>query len=118
LLAIVAVLRLRSVVVADARVHRNPIEHVAVRLKEREEPVIIFVTGGANRNAEDAVPGVDVVASRDDHPDVVLLEGKLHRLRHLELTTGRRRAQDAGARDPGRCRASSPTARPHPTARL
>ena len=97
MLSVVAIYGLGGVVVADARVDRNAVQHVAIRLEEREEPVVVLDARGANRHAEDPMARVDVVAGRHDGADVVLLEGKLHRLRDLVLTARRGRAEDAGA---------------------
>jgi len=98
LLAIVAFLGLRAVMVADARIDRNPIQHVPVGLKKGEEPVVVLVTAATNGKAEDAVPRIDVVAGRHDHAGVVLLEGELHRLRDLELPARRSRSENARAK--------------------
>src|ERR1700740_2052243 len=46
--------RTRRFVIADARMHGNAVDDVAIRLEEREEPVIVLVAGSAKRDAEDA----------------------------------------------------------------
>ena len=66
-LAVVA----QPVMIADARVDRNAVQQVAIRLVEREEPVIVFVAVIADRQTEETAAGVDVVAGRQDEADVV-----------------------------------------------
>ena len=73
LIAIVVVLGLAAVVIADARIHRHPIDHVAIRLEVREEPIVVFVAGLADRDPEEAPSRVDVVARRQNEADVLAL---------------------------------------------
>jgi len=84
-------------VVADAGVHRHAVDHVAIRLEEREEPVVVFIPLRADRQAQDAGARADVVASSEDEPHVVLVEGVLHRFGDLALAARRRGLPDAGA---------------------
>ena len=70
--AVVAILGLGRVVIADARIDRNAVQQIAIRLIEREEPVVVFVAVIADRQAENAAAGVDVVAGRQHEAHVVL----------------------------------------------
>ena len=63
----------------------HAVDDVAVRLEVREEPVVVFVAGVRGPQQERS-GRVDVVAGRQDEPDVVGVDGALERLRDLELT--------------------------------
>ena len=80
LVAIVVLLGLLRVVVADRRADRNPIQHVAIRLEVGEEPVVVFVARVPGPQQE-ALLRVDVVAGGDDEPRVVQIDRVHERLR-------------------------------------
>src|SRR4030095_8104328 len=50
--AIFPIFSLRGVMVADARIDRQAIDDVTVRLMERKVPVVVFISLAADRNAE------------------------------------------------------------------
>jgi hypothetical protein len=83
--------------ITDARVHRHAVQHVAVGLKEREEPVVVLVALRAHSQSEDAAPRADVVAGGDDQLDEFDLEHPLHRVRDFEVASCRRRLPHTGA---------------------
>ena len=98
LLAVVVVLGLVGIVVADAGIGRDAVDDVAIRLKEREEPVVVFVAGiGADRQTKQPGAGVDVVSRRDDEPHLVRREHGIHRRGHGPLPACGRLFPDAGA---------------------
>ena len=90
LAAVVAFLGLAGVVVADRRAHRHPVDRVAVGLKEREEPVVVFVAGILGPEQE-SLRRVDVVAGRQDQAHVLGVDGALQRQPDLALPFDRRR---------------------------
>ena len=89
LIAIVVILGLRRIVIADARIDRNAVQEIAIRLVEREEPVVVFVAVIADRQPEQALAGIDVVAGRQHEADVVRVDGQLQRVADLALPLGR-----------------------------
>ena len=95
--AVVALLGLAGVMVADRRAHRHTVDRIAVRLEEREEPVVVFRAGILGPQQE-PLRGVDVVAGGQDQPDVLGVDGALQREPDFALPLGRRRRPaDAGA---------------------
>src|SRR5918995_893252 len=95
LCAIVALLGLIRIVIADRRIHRNAVDDVAIRLEVREEPVIVFVAGVPRDQTEDAAAGVDVVAGREQQPHILRLDDAAESVANLELPAIRRMMPDA-----------------------
>ena len=88
--AVVVLFRLVRVVVPDRREHRHAIDDVAIGLKVGEEPVIVFVAGSADRDAEQPYACIDVVAGREDEPHVGRIDGFAQGVRDFLLPPGRR----------------------------
>lgn len=94
MLAVIALLGLVAVVVADRRVHRDAIDDVAVGLVEGEEPVVVLVPAAlvteerARQKTRQLVPQVDVVARGQEQARTVLVDRALQRHAHLPLPAG------------------------------
>ena len=64
--AIVPLFCLVGVVVPNRGKHGHAVDHIAIGLEVGEEPVVVFVSAAANRNAQQPRAGVDVVAGGED----------------------------------------------------
>ena len=85
LLAVVARLGLAGVVVADRRVNRNPVDEVAVRLIKSKKPVVIFIAGRAQGDAEQSPSSINVIAGRKQQPNAPHVNRFIQRRRDLAL---------------------------------
>jgi len=72
-------------VVANRRVDRHAIHDVAIGLEVGKEPVIVFVARAADGQSKNAAAGVDVVAGRQDQPDIVRVDDVPQGIRNLLL---------------------------------
>ena len=87
LAAIVILLALVGIVVADRRIDADAIDDVSIRLEEREEPVVVFVSAAAARDETEQRLRVDIVPSRQHEADVVGIERGPERIADLLLMT-------------------------------
>ena len=95
--AIVVLLGFIRVVIADRWIHRDAVDDVAIRLEEREEPVVVFIAGAADRDAEHTHARVDVVAGGEHEADVVGIDHVAQRVGDLLLAAVRPVVPDADA---------------------
>ena len=105
LATVVVVFGFAGVVITDRRIDADPVEDVPVGLKVREEPVVVFFPSPADRNAEELLAGIDVVAGRQDEPEAVRVDGHPKRIRDLLLPVlpGQLLHADAEVANDGKC---------------
>lgn len=87
LFAIVAAFSLTRIMIADGRIDWHSVDYITIRLVVSEVPIVVLAAGIAAEAQKIGVVAINVVASRQDQPDIEFVNSLFQRLRDLPLSS-------------------------------